>query len=80
MASPDDVVAVLGRLAGSVAYAGEGKRNNYLYWAMRRALEEGVPLRHARKALEAAALEAGLEADETTKTLDSALDAESIAA
>lgn len=80
LASPDDVVNVLGRLAGSVTHAGEGRRNNYLYWAMRRALEEGVPLRHARKALEDAAREAGLEDDETTKTIDSAIDAESIAA
>jgi hypothetical protein len=80
LASPDDVVAVLGRLAGSVTHAGEGRRNNYLYWAMRRAIEEGVPERHARKVLEAAAEDAGLEAEETQKTLDSAIGAESVAA
>ena len=43
LATPDDVVAVLGQLSAAVMHAGEGSRNNYLYWAMRRALEEGVP-------------------------------------
>lgn len=81
IASPDDVVAVLGRLAGSVKYsAGEGRRNNYLYWATRRAIEEGIPARHVVKAMQAAAAEAGLEDEETEKTIASALDAESIAA
>jgi hypothetical protein len=80
LASPDDLVAVLGRLGGSVTHAGEGRRNNYLYWAMRRALEEGVPLRHARKAMTAAAAEAGLEDEEAEKTIDSAIGAESVAA
>ncbi len=80
IASPDDAVAVLGRLAGSVAHAGEGQRNNYLYWAVRRALEEGIPPTHAITAMRAAAQEAGLDKDEIEKTLESAVGAESIAA
>lgn len=80
LASPDDVAAVLGRLAGSVTHAGEGRRNNYLYWAVRRAVEEGVPAQYAEKVLSAAAEEAGLDPDETAKTIESAIGAESIAA
>lgn len=80
LASPDDVVAVLGRLAGSVAYVGSGRRNNYLYWAMRRAIEEGVPVDKAVRALRAAASEAGLDEDESEKTIESAVGAESVAA
>lgn len=80
LASPDDVVAVLGRLAGSVIRAGEGRRNNYLYWAVRRAVEEGVPVAKAVRALRAAASEAGLEDDEAEKTIESAVGAESVAA
>jgi hypothetical protein len=76
LASPDDVVAVLGQLAGSVQYAGEGSRNNYLYWAMRRAIEEGVPVHHATRVLRVAAIEAGLERHETEQTIESALSAE----
>lgn len=78
--TPDDAVAVLGRLAAAVTHAGEGSRNNYLYWAVRRAVEEGLPILHARRVLEAAALEAGLEAEETEKTIESALEAEAVAA
>lgn len=78
--SPDDAVAVLGRLAGSVTHAGEGRRNNYLYWAVRRAVEEGIPVAHAVKAMAAAAREAGLDEDETEKTIESAIGAESVAA
>lgn len=80
LASPADVVDVLGRLAGSVRKTGEGRRNNYLYWAMRRAIEEGVPPRHARTVLTAAGRDAGLEPDEVEKTIESALEAESVAA
>jgi len=80
LATPDDVVAVLGRLAGSVAHAPEGSRNNYLYWAVRRAIEEGVPEKYARKAMIAAGEDAGLEADEIAKTIESAIGAESVAA
>lgn len=78
--SPDDVVAVLGRLAGSVAHAGEGFRNNYLYWAARRALEEGVPVEETILVMRAAAHDAGLTDDETEKTIESAVNAESVAA
>lgn len=81
LASPDDVVDVLGRLTGSVLRAGrrhEG-RNNYLYWAMRIAIEDGLPLDESRSALETAGLEAGLEPDEVPATLDSAIHAESAA-
>lgn len=80
LASPDDVVAVLGRLAGSVAYAGRGSRNNYLYWAVRRAIEEGCPVGPATKVFRAAAEDAGLDPDEAEKTIESALGAESVAA
>jgi hypothetical protein len=77
MATPDDVVAVLGRLAGSVAHAREGFRNSYLYWAVRRAVEEGVPVIHARTVLAVAGREAGLEDREIRLTIESALTAES---
>ena len=80
LATPADVVAVLGALAGSVAHAGEGNRNNYLYWALRRALEEGVPAPQAIEVLRAAALEAGLDRHETDRTIESAVEAESEAA
>lgn len=85
LASPDDVVAVLGRLAGSVAHHSEGGRNNYLYWATRRAVEEGIPVKHVVTAMRAAAIEAGLDQDEQgpagiEKTIESAINAESIAA
>lgn len=80
IASPEDAAAVLGQLTASVLRAGEGKRNNYLYWAVRRAIEEGIPGEKAIRVFEAAGLEAGLEADEVEKTVHSALDAESIAA
>lgn len=78
--SPDDVVAVLGRLAGSVTHAGEGRRNNYLYWAVRRAIEEGVPAPEAVRVLHAAGIEAGLTEHETTRTIESAMESEAVAA
>lgn len=80
IASPDDAVAVLGRLAGSVGHAGEGRRNNYLYWAIRRAIEEGIPADDTIKALRASAIESGLDKDEIEKTIESAIGAESVAA
>lgn len=80
IATPDDAIAVLGRLAAAVINAGEGSRNNYLYWAVRRAVEEGIPDRHARAVLSVAGVEAGLDADEVEKTVESALVAESVAA
>ena len=80
LTSPEDFRAIMGRLAGSVAHAGEGFRNNYLYWAVRRALEEGVPPERSVPVLRAAAREAGLTEDETEKTIESALQAELVAA
>lgn len=80
LATPEDVVAALGRLARAVTHAGEGSRNNYLYWAMRQAIEEGVPAGHAQTALTVAGNEAGLDPDEVEKTIESALVAESVAA
>lgn len=80
LATPDDVVAVLGRLAGSVAHSKPDShhRNAYLYWAMRRATEEGVPVHHAKTALTVAGREAGLDAHEVWQTIESALKAESV--
>ena len=61
--------------AATSATAGEGSRNNYLYWAMRRALEEGVPPKFAADYLRPAAIKAGLTDHETKLTLRSAYDA-----
>lgn len=80
LASPEDVVEALGRLAASVQRAPQGSRNNYLYWAVRRAIEEGVPANHAQRVLKVAATESGLDAEEIEKTIESALEAESVAA
>ncbi len=62
-------------LAAVVTTAGEGSRNNYLYWAMRRALEEGVPPKFAADYLRPAAIKAGLSDHETKLTIRSAYDA-----
>lgn len=78
LATPEDVAAVLGRLARAVTTAGEGKRNNYLYWAARQAVEEGVPARHVEVAMTTAGREAGLVGEEIEKTIESALAAESV--
>ncbi len=80
LTSPDDVVDALGRLAGSVQKAAEGTRNSYLYWAMRRAIEDGIPPTHAQTVLKVAGREAGLDPTEIEKTIESALVAESTAA
>jgi hypothetical protein len=87
LASPDDVVAVLGRLAGSVAHSSPEShhRNAYLYWATRRAVEEGVPVQHVITAMRAAAIQSGLDQDDQgmggiEKTIESAINAESVAA
>ena len=78
--SPDDGVAILGQLGHAVIHAGEGSRNSYLYWAMRRALEEGVPAKHAAKDLAAAGTTAGLDEHEVRATIRSAYMAEGIPA
>lgn len=62
-------------LAQVVADCGEGSRNNFLYWAMRRALEEGIPPKYAADFLHPAAIKAGLSDHETKLTLRSAYDA-----
>ncbi len=80
LAKTDDVLAVLGRLSGAVVHAGTGHRNSYLYWAMRQALEEGVPDEEATHVLIAAGLTAGLDDHEVRATVRSAYDAESASA
>jgi hypothetical protein len=74
--SVDEGIRRLEALAVAVATCGEGSRNNYLYWAMRRALDEGIPPRFAADALRAAATKAGLTDHETKQTLQSAYDVE----
>lgn len=80
LTSPDEIAAVLGQLGGAVIHAGEGGRNNYLYWAMRTALEENVPAKQAGNVLAAAGLQAGLDEHEVHATIRSAYDAEGISA
>jgi hypothetical protein len=62
----------LDALARAIATAGVGRRNKVLYWAMRRAEEEGVPTREAASALGRTALEAGLDEREVRCTIRSA--------
>jgi hypothetical protein len=59
-------------LAGFVAIAPEGERNQRLFWAARRAAEAGMPERSAVVALEEAARAAGLPAKEARRTIASA--------
>jgi len=64
-----------GRLAGlerSVRTAGEGNRNNMLYWAAQRLREMDAPTDWA-EALEQAAVAAGLDRDEAAGAIASAL-------
>jgi len=65
----------LERLHQAVVRAGIHRRNNFLYWAVRRALEEGIPERYTVLSLKRAALAAGLEEDEIEKTIESACEA-----
>lgn len=74
--SVDDGMRALTALTSTIENLGEGKRNNYLYWAMRRAVEEGVPPRLAAQALRQAAVKSGLDDHEAKQTLRSAYDAE----
>jgi hypothetical protein len=78
LTSPADVRAVLGQLGGAVEHSGSGARNNYLYWAMRTALEEGVPAKQAGNVLTVAGANAGLDEHEIRATIRSAYDAEGI--
>lgn len=78
--SVEEGMAHLATLAEAVGTCGEGKRNNYLYWAMRRAIEEGIPPRYAGDALLASGIAAGLEEHEAKATIRSAYEAEGKAA
>lgn len=78
--SVEEGVRHLNALVAAMKDCGEGRRNNYLYWAMRRALEEGIPPKVAGAALLEAGLAAGLEEHEAKATLRSAYDAEGQAA
>jgi len=60
-------------LARRVATAGEGTRNNLLYWAVHRVLDAGIPAREAVAVLEQAALVAGLPSVEVQRTIASAM-------
>ena len=74
--SVESAIRRLEGLAQAVRDAGEGKRNNYLYWAMRRALEEGIPARYAGAELLQTGLAIGLTDHEAKATLRSAYEAE----
>lgn len=63
----------LAALASAVAQAETGRRNKLLYWAMRRAEEEGIATREAARTLARSAIEAGLDEREVRSTLRSAL-------
>lgn len=72
----DDPAQALDALAVAVRDAVEGVRNKYLYWAMRRALEEDIPARVAASVLLRAALAAGLDERESQATIRLALESE----
>lgn len=76
--SVEQGMAQLTALALTVQTRTEGYRNSWLYWAARRAIEEGVPVNTARRVLVASAIESGLEPFEATRTFESAETAESI--
>ena len=69
----------LGALAEGIRRAGEGRRNNYLYWAMRQALDEGIPARYAGGELLQVSREVGLDDHEARNTIRSAYEAEGYA-
>jgi hypothetical protein len=62
----------LDALAHAIARAGMGRRNTILYWAMRRAEEEGIPAVDAARALGRSAIGAGLGEREVRATIRSA--------
>lgn len=64
----------LDALAAAVIGIGPGKRNKYLYWAVRRAIEEGVPETLAASVLRRSASRAGLTPREIDATIGSAID------
>jgi hypothetical protein len=67
--------ARLAALARTVRDAVVGSRNDLLYWAMRRALEDGVPAAVASSVLARMATAAGLEQREIEATVSSAIEA-----
>ena len=76
--APVGVSAGQRRLAGlarTVEMAPEGRRNKLLYWAMRRALEDGLPAPIAASVLTRMARVAGLGEREVAATIASALEA-----
>lgn len=62
----------LAALARTVRAASEGRRNNVLYWAMRRAIDDGIPAPIAANVLNRMATEAGLDGREVEQTIASA--------
>ncbi len=67
--------ARLAGLARAVRDAREGSRNNLLYWATRRALEDGIPSPVATSVLARMAIVAGLDHVEVGRTVASAVEA-----
>jgi hypothetical protein len=62
----------LDALALAIAGAGSGRRNNILYWAVRRAAEEQIPEGDAAAVLGKSAIDAGLSEHEVAATIRSA--------
>ena len=62
----------LDALALAIAGAGSGRRNNILYWAVRRAAEEQIPAGDAAAVLGKSAIDAGLSEHEVAATIRSA--------
>lgn len=71
--SASGAAAALERLAQKVAHTEQGNRNGVLFWASCRALEQGLPVALTRRVLTRAAADAGLDADEATRTIESAV-------
>jgi Primase C terminal 1 (PriCT-1) len=70
--APDDPAAALDALACAVRDAPAGNRNNVLFWAACRAVEEFIRLDITEAVLGRAALKAGLDPAEVDTTIDSA--------
>jgi hypothetical protein len=69
MAAPGDIR----HLVDHVAHARQGNRNNALYWAARRAEEQGLLTSSAKQAFIAAAVSAGEERPKAISTVNSAV-------
>lgn len=67
--------ARLAALARTVCQASEGTRNSVLYWACRRAAEDGIPAPIAASVLTRMAQRAGLDEGEIEATVRSAQEA-----